>query len=58
MLLDLIIWTLALTVVPLVLGVLECWLLGGFAPAPGEPAEGSAITVPICCRPRPAPRSL
>lgn len=53
MLLDLVIWTSALAVVPLVLGALECWLLGGLAPAPGEPAESSAITVPTRCRARP-----
>ncbi len=50
MLLDLVIWTSALALMPLLLGVLECWLLGGFAPAPEKHAGGSIITVPIGCR--------
>jgi hypothetical protein len=52
MLLDLVIWTSALAVVPLVLGALECWLLGGLAPAPGGHTGGSAIAVPTRCRPK------
>lgn len=44
MLLNLVIWTLALAIFPLVLGILECWMLGGFAPTRGEPAEGFEFT--------------
>jgi hypothetical protein len=36
MLLELVIWTSALAVVPFLLAVLEYWLLGGFAPDPGS----------------------
>jgi hypothetical protein len=40
MLLDLVIWTSASAVVPLLLAVLDCWLLGGFAPNPAEDSRG------------------
>ena len=50
MLLDLVIWTSALALAPLILALLECWLAGGFAPA----ARGPAITVPPRRRPWPA----